>query len=80
LSNAHHGDAGPRASVFSALIRKPHLVLVSCFLTLILGLLSLSMLPKDLLPVANMPAVQILTFYPGMPVDRVERNISAASS
>ena len=41
-----------------------------------LGVLSLVLLPKDLLPPANLPAVQILSFYPGMPVDHVEQDLT----
>ena len=42
----------------------------------ILGTLSLLLLPKDLLPSANLPAVQILSFYAGMPVEHVEQDLT----
>jgi CzcA family heavy metal efflux pump len=68
-------DAGSEGLVSIAL-RNPHLIVVGCLVIVILGILSLFKLPKDLLPTANLPAVQILTFYPGMPVKDVEQNLS----
>ncbi len=58
-------------------IRNPHLIIVICLFVIILGTLSLFQLPKDLLPTANLPAVQILSFYAGMPVKEVEENLTA---
>lgn len=58
-------------------IRNPHFILVSCFFVLIMGVLAALSIPKDLLPSANLPAVQILSFYPGMPVERTEKNLTA---
>jgi multidrug efflux pump subunit AcrB len=57
-------------------LKRPHLVLVSCFLVVLLGVLSLLDLPKDLLPVAKLPAVQILSFYSGMSVERIEKSLT----
>lgn len=37
----------------------------------------MSALPKDLLPAANQPAVQILSFYPGMPVDNIAMDLTS---
>ncbi|PWU12700.1 MAG: AcrB/AcrD/AcrF family protein [Bdellovibrio sp.] len=54
-----------------------HLIFVVCLLLVILGGLALQTLPKDLLPNANLPAVQILSFYAGMPVDHVDQNLTA---
>ena len=61
----------------AAAIRNTHLMIVGCLIVIILGTLSLLRLPKDLLPTANLPAVQILSFYAGMPVDEVEKNLTA---
>ncbi len=58
-------------------VRNPHFVMVACLLVLILGGLALVSLPKDLLPSANLPAVQILSFYSGMPVEHVEKNLTS---
>lgn len=58
-------------------IKNPHFVIVACLIVIILGVLSLFQLPKDLLPSANLPAVQILSFYNGMPVNDVTQNLTA---
>jgi CzcA family heavy metal efflux pump len=58
-------------------IRNFHFVVVACLFVVILGGLALARLPKDLLPAANMPAVQLLSFYPGMPVEHVEQDLTA---
>lgn len=57
-------------------INNPHLIVVACLFVVILGTLAIFKLPKDLLPSANLPAVQILSFYAGMPVKDVEENLS----
>ena len=57
-------------------IGHPHFTIVACLMTTILGVLSMVLLPKDLLPSANLPAVQILSFYTGMPVDYVEQDLT----
>ncbi len=61
----------------SIALENPYLIIVSCLLIIILGSLALIRLPKDLLPAANMPAIQILSFYPGMPVEDVDKNLTA---
>lgn len=58
-------------------LNNPHFIIVICLVIIILGSLSLLRLPKDLLPAANLPAIQILSFYAGMPVEDVEKNLSS---
>ena len=58
-------------------LNNPHFIVVMCLIVIILGTLSLIRLPKDLLPTANLPAIQILSFYAGMPVEDVEQNLSS---
>src|SRR5436309_5820562 len=43
---------------------------------LLLGLTSLVRTPADILPTFKTPAVQILTFYPGMPAEVMEKDIT----
>ena len=57
-------------------IRHSHLTVVIFIAVSILGILASFMVPKDLLPVSNQPAVQILSFYPGMPVKNIEEEIT----
>ncbi len=58
-----------------AVLRNPHLVLVLAVATLVLGVFHYFWIPKDLLPIYTTPAVQIVTFYPGMPPVVMERDI-----
>ncbi len=57
-------------------LKNPHFIIVACLIIIILGGLALFKLPKDLLPQANLPAVQVLTFYNGMPVKDVAENLT----
>jgi multidrug efflux pump subunit AcrB len=56
-------------------IQQPYLVLVGALVTAVLGLVAWRQLPTDLLPTYETPAVQIVTFYPGMPPVVMERDI-----
>ncbi len=58
-----------------AALRNPHLVGVLALALVVLGLVSLTRIPADLLPVFETPAIQIVTFYPGMPAVVMERDI-----
>ena len=42
----------------------------------ILGSLSILSIPIDILPVFKAPAVQVLTYYPGMPASSIEKTIT----
>ena len=74
--DANNGSFGTKGIVATA-IGNPHLIVVVCLIVAILGVLALFSLPKDLLPSANLPAVQVISFYPGMPVKDVEQTLTA---
>ncbi|HLG18138.1 MAG TPA: efflux RND transporter permease subunit [Blastocatellia bacterium] len=57
-------------------LKNPFLVIVMGLAILMFGLTALTRIPTDLLPTFKTPAVQILTFYPGMPAEIVERDIT----
>ncbi len=57
-------------------IRLPHLIVVLIAAIVIIGLVVLFRIPTDILPIFKTPAVQILTLYPGMPAEIVERDIT----
>ncbi|MGH9161031.1 MAG: efflux RND transporter permease subunit, partial [Vicinamibacteraceae bacterium] len=57
-------------------LHHPHAVAVLGLVIGILGLTAISRIPTDILPTFRTPAVQILTFYPGMPAEFVEQDIS----
>ena len=51
-------------------------VVVAVLTVSILGSLSILSIPVDILPVNQSPAVQVFTFYNGMPASVVEKNLS----
>jgi multidrug efflux pump subunit AcrB len=57
-------------------INYPYFIIVACLITAIMGVLLAVSLPKDLLPPSHQPAVQILSFYPGMPVENVAMDLT----
>lgn len=56
-------------------LRNPYAVAVAALATIVIGVACLARLPADLLPIFRTPAVQIVTFYPGMPPEVMERDI-----
>jgi len=52
-------------------------VIVGVLVAAVLGVVSYQRLPADLLPTFNTPAVQVVTFYPGMPPEVMERDITS---
>ena len=60
-----------------AALRNPHLVVVAVLMTTIVGLMAAFRLPADILPIFNTPAVQVVTFYPGMPAEVMEKDITS---
>ena len=43
---------------------------------LVLGVISLRGIPVDILPVFKTPAVQVITYYQGMPASSIEKTIT----
>ena len=64
--------------LISASLGNPHAVIVGSLAILVLGGLMLGgqMVPIDILPVFKSPAVQVLTFYNGMPATGMEKDIT----
>jgi multidrug efflux pump subunit AcrB len=60
----------------SKALKSPHAVVVLALAILVIGLTSISRLPTDILPVFKTPAVQVLTMYPGMPAEVMEKDIT----
>src|SRR6266498_980161 len=58
-----------------AALKNPHAVIVLALAILVIGLTAISKLPTDILPTFKTPAVQIVTFYPGMPAEVMEKDI-----
>src|SRR5712691_5183462 len=57
-------------------LRNPYAVVVMVLAIIIIGITAIGRIPTDILPIFRTPAVQILTFYPGMPAEIVERDIT----
>ena len=60
-----------RVSVFN-----PYLVIVLCLFILVIGYVCLTRVPVDILPSYKTPAVQVMTLYPGMPTEFMDRTIT----
>lgn len=58
-------------------LRNPYAVVVGALTVVLLGAVALSRIPTDILPVFKTPAVQILTLYPGMPAEVMEKDITS---
>ena len=58
-------------------LRNRRAITVLMLTIVLLGSLSLLSIPMDILPVYNSPAVQVLTFYGGMPATSVEADITS---
>ena len=57
-------------------LRNPYAVVVMVLAIIIIGITAIGRIPTDILPIFKTAAVQILTFYPGMPTETVERDIT----
>src|SRR5437763_13648198 len=62
--------------LIKASLRNPYMVAALVFMTLVLGVLAAASIPVDILPVFKAPAVQVMTYYQGMPTASVEKTIT----
>jgi multidrug efflux pump subunit AcrB len=62
--------------IVKAALKNPHAVAVLALMIMMLGTLAIVNIPVDILPVFKTPAVQVLTFYQGMPASSVEKTIT----
>ena len=76
---ARRRDLSHRRMIRAAL-RHPHAVAVASLALVLLGGTAATLIPTDLLPQFRTPAVQIVTFYPGMPAEVMERTSPPGSS
>src|SRR6266404_5992067 len=59
-----------------ASLKNPYAVTVMVFTVVVIGVICMRRIPVDILPVFKSPAVQVLTFYGGMPASGVEKDIT----
>ncbi len=60
-----------------AALKNPYAVAVMALAILVIGITAITHIPTDILPRFKTPAVQVLTLYPGMPADVMERDLTA---
>ncbi|MFQ5664864.1 MAG: efflux RND transporter permease subunit [Candidatus Binatia bacterium] len=64
-------------SLVQAALRAPYTVIVAVLAAVVVGITSLGRMPVDILPQFETPAVQVVTFYPGMPAEVMEKDITS---
>jgi hydrophobic/amphiphilic exporter-1 (mainly G- bacteria), HAE1 family len=57
-------------------VRNAYLIVVAAVVVILLGGVVLLRMPVDMFPALDLPVVVIATFYPGMPPEQVEKNIT----
>lgn len=57
-------------------VKKPFTVLVAVIMVLVLGVVSLTGMPTDLLPAINLPYLIVVTTYPGASPEKVESDLT----
>jgi multidrug efflux pump subunit AcrB len=65
-----------RSSLPQFAIGHPHLIVVLCLITCVVGGTALVRLPVDLFPAIRIPVVVVATFYSGMPPEQIENDIT----
>src|SRR5258707_7747843 len=56
-------------------LRRPYTIAVSCFLIMLLGVLSVTRMTVDIFPVINIPVVIVVWNYPGLSAQDMERRV-----
>jgi multidrug efflux pump subunit AcrB len=62
--------------LIKASLKNPYMVAALVFMIMVLGCIALWRIPIDILPAFRTPAVQVLTFFAGMPASSVEKTIT----
>lgn len=57
-------------------LQNPHAVIVMALMIVVIGCVAVVNIPVDILPVFKTPAVEVLTFYQGMPASSMEKTIT----
>src|SRR3972149_2579656 len=61
-------------------LKNPYFIVVMALGVLIVGVTAVTRIPTDILPLFKTPAVQVLSFYPGMPAEIMEKDITSRIS
>jgi multidrug efflux pump subunit AcrB len=62
--------------LIKASLKNPYMVATIVFMILVIGVTTIARIPIDILPVFRTPAVQVLTYFQGMPADSIEKTIT----
>src|SRR5437667_1531159 len=62
--------------IVKAALKNPYAVIVFALMILVLGALAIWSIPVDILPAFKAPAVQVLTYFQGMPASSIEKTIT----
>lgn len=62
--------------IVKAALKNPYAVAVLALMILVVGMVALWNIPVDILPIFKAPAVQVMTYYAGMPTSSVEKTIT----
>src|SRR5713101_967551 len=62
--------------IVKASLKNPYAIAVLAFMIVLVGMVALANIPVDILPVFKAPAVQVMTYYQGMPTASVEKTIT----
>jgi multidrug efflux pump subunit AcrB len=62
--------------LIKASLRNPFMVLAFVLMIVFMGIVSLRNIPVDILPVFKAPAVEVLTYFQGMPAASIEKTIT----
>jgi multidrug efflux pump subunit AcrB len=62
--------------LIKASLKNPYMVASLCLMIVALGILAIAGIPIDILPVFRAPAVQVITYYQGMPASSIEKTIT----
>src|SRR5437660_4137842 len=62
--------------IVKAALKNPYAVIVFALMILVLGALAIWNIPVDILPAFKAPAVQVLTYFQGMPASSIEKTIT----
>src|SRR5947209_7636391 len=57
-------------------LKNHYFVVVLALMIMVLGLVAVRNIPIDILPVFKTPAVQVLTYFQGMPASSIEKTIT----
>jgi multidrug efflux pump subunit AcrB len=62
--------------IVKASLKNPYAVVVFALMIVVLGVVAVTRIPVDILPVFKAPAVEVLTYFQGMPTSSIEKTIT----